>query len=184
VKISDLETYNRDDLENEKMVIFLVATYGEGEPTDNSREFHEWLSSDLPENVFENVNYTIFGLGNTTYEHYNRMSRVFDKLLTKYGAHTVYARGAGDDNGCLEDDFNNWKAGLWTAVAEYFVLEDLLQESRNTPFVRDTKVILHDQSLEIPQKSQTSAEVDIKNPRVSKISLIKELHTPKSDHRV
>jgi len=182
VKVCDLETYNRDDLEKEKMVIFLVATYGEGEPTDNSREFHDWLSNgDLPDNVFENVNYTVFGLGNTTYEHYNRMGRSFDKLLKKYGAHTVYARGEGDDNGCLEDDFNNWKAGLWTGIAEFFVLEDLLQEARNAPFVRDTKVILYDPSFELPEKTSTSSEVDLKNPRLSKISEIRELHTEKSD---
>ena len=42
--------------------------------------------------------YTVFGLGNKTYEHYNEMSRVVDRLLAKLGANRVYKAGEGDDD--------------------------------------------------------------------------------------
>jgi NADPH-ferrihemoprotein reductase len=43
-----------------------MATYGEGDPTDNSKEFYEWIQKkDLPENILNKVKFTVFGLGNT-----------------------------------------------------------------------------------------------------------------------
>ena len=33
------------EIEN-SMVIFVMATYGEGDPTDNAQEFYEWLQND------------------------------------------------------------------------------------------------------------------------------------------
>jgi len=58
-------------------VIFCLATYGEGDPTDNAQELNDFLrrgDADLT-----GVNFTIFGLGNKTYEHYNAMAKATDK---------------------------------------------------------------------------------------------------------
>ena len=42
--------------------------------------------------------YTVFGLGNKTYEHYNEMARFVDKRLAELGANRVYKKGEGDDD--------------------------------------------------------------------------------------
>jgi sulfite reductase alpha subunit-like flavoprotein len=43
-KAEDLETYDHAAcLGGERMLLYLVATYGDGEPTDNCQQFHEWL---------------------------------------------------------------------------------------------------------------------------------------------
>ena len=39
------------------MAIFVVATYGEGDPTDNAQEFYEWLQNDRDD--LDCVNYTV-----------------------------------------------------------------------------------------------------------------------------
>ena len=65
------------------------------------------------------MNYTIFGLGNTQYEHYNEMARVFDALLKKKKANKVYETGEGDDNCSLEDDFTEWKKNLWAPLKSF-----------------------------------------------------------------
>lgn len=42
-----------------------MATYGEGDPTDNARDFNEWLlNKDHPNNLI-NCRFAVFGLGNT-----------------------------------------------------------------------------------------------------------------------
>ena len=65
------------------------------------------------------MNFTIFGLGNTQYEHYNETGRVADRLLEKLGAKRVYVLGEGDDNCSLEDDFIEWRKKLWPTLIEF-----------------------------------------------------------------
>lgn len=62
-------------MQSSRLAIFIVATYGEGDPTDNAAKFVKWVvneNGEIPNNFFDNVNYTVFGLGNKQYEHYNK----------------------------------------------------------------------------------------------------------------
>lgn len=46
IDIMDIENYKAEDrLAKEKLVLFLMATYGDGEPTDNAADFYNWLTS-------------------------------------------------------------------------------------------------------------------------------------------
>jgi len=59
--------------------IFLMATYGEGEPTDNAADFIRYLKrgvKDGEEDLMKDVPYCVFGLGNTQYEHYNEVRQI------------------------------------------------------------------------------------------------------------
>ena len=79
------------------MAIFCLATYGEGDPTDNLAEFYDWLSN--TDMNLSSLNFAVFGLGNKTYEHYNQVGITVDKLLEKLGATRIYDLGLGDDDG-------------------------------------------------------------------------------------
>ncbi len=42
----DMETYAHEArLPGEHLVLFLLATYGDGEPTDNALEFYNWVTA-------------------------------------------------------------------------------------------------------------------------------------------
>ncbi|SPN99621.1 probable NADPH--hemoprotein reductase; NADPH--cytochrome P450 reductase [Cephalotrichum gorgonifer] len=132
--IADLEDYDYDNLDaipSDKIVMFVLATYGEGEPTDNAVEFYEFLTGDDVQFTedrsppLDNLNYVAFGLGNNTYEHYNSMVRNVDKALTKLGAHRIGAAGEGDDGaGTMEEDFLAWKETMWPALTAKMGLEE------------------------------------------------------------
>ncbi|KAL7692294.1 putative Flavoprotein-like superfamily [Plasmopara halstedii] len=121
----DLENYDvAQKLPDEKLVILIMATYGEGDPTDNAVNFHSFLknkNASLGSKTLEGVHFTVFGLGNTQYEHYNAMGRSTDKLMEKYGATRVFHYGEGDDDSSLDEDFDDWKEGLWKALREQFI---------------------------------------------------------------
>ena len=135
--VADLEDYdyeNIDTFPSDKLAFFVLATYGEGEPTDNAVEFYEFVrgedttfsnGGDISEKPLENFTFVAFGLGNNTYEHYNSMVRRVNESLLKYGATRIGEAGEGDDGaGTMEEDFLAWKEPMWTALAEKLGLEE------------------------------------------------------------
>lgn len=157
--VADLEEYDFDNLDqfpDDKLAIFVLATYGEGEPTDNAVEFYEFIGSDdisfsegagADDKPLSKLNYVAFGLGNNTYEHYNSMVRNVDKFLTKLGANRLGAAGEGDDGaGTMEEDFLAWKEPMWVAVADKMSLEE--REAQYEPV------------FEVTEKPELSAEDD------------------------
>lgn len=63
------------------------------------------------------MQYAIFGLGNSTYEHCNLVARKVDASLTQRGAKRIGTLGEGDDaNGSTEDNFLAWKDAMWEAM--------------------------------------------------------------------
>jgi len=133
---ADLEEYDLDNLDqfpDDKVAMFVLATYGEGEPTDNAVEFYEFISADEPafsqsegsESPLQNLRYVAFGLGNNTYEHYNSMVRNVSKFLDKAGAKRIGAAGEGDDGaGTMEEDFLSWKEPMWQSLSQQMGLQE------------------------------------------------------------
>ncbi|MEQ2220419.1 hypothetical protein ILYODFUR_005277 [Ilyodon furcidens] len=115
------------EIEN-SLAIFCMATYGEGDPTDNAQDFYDWLQENDEENL-SGLNYTVFALGNKTYEHYNAMGKYVDKRLEELGAKRIFDLGLGDDDGNLEEDFISWREQFWPAVCEHFGVEASGDES-------------------------------------------------------
>ncbi|DAA77488.1 TPA_exp: NADPH--cytochrome P450 reductase [Trichophyton benhamiae CBS 112371] len=135
--VADLEDYDYaclDKFPEDKVAFFVLATYGEGEPTDNAVEFFQFITGDdasfedggSPEDQpLSKMRYVAFGLGNNTYEHYNAMVRIVDKALTKCGAKRIGDAGEGDDGaGTMEEDYLAWKEPMWKALAEEMGLEE------------------------------------------------------------
>ena len=76
----------------------------------------------LSPTLLSNVHFSVFGLGNRQYEHYNAMGRLVNRRLTELGAITAYKYGEGDDDGTLAEDFDAWKEDLWMGLKEHMGL--------------------------------------------------------------
>ena len=106
-----------------------MATYGEGEPTDNAVQLMQSLQDPSFEfsngaRKLEGLKYVVFSLGNKTYEHYNTIGRSVDAELTKMGAIRMGERGEGDDDKSMEEDYLEWKDGMWEAFATAMHVEE------------------------------------------------------------
>lgn len=105
---------------------FIMACYGEGEPTDNSKKFFKSLEA-LPAadmKVFQGSKYCVFGLGNSQCfrDRYNVVGKFLDKRLEALGAQRVIELGLGDASPTMEgsdsmgEKFSAWKQQLIAKV--------------------------------------------------------------------
>lgn len=62
----------------------------------------------------------MFGLGNSTYEHFNKMGKDTDILLEKRGGTRISALGMGDDDANIEDDYMNWREAFFADMSSIF----------------------------------------------------------------
>ena len=86
------------ELINEHLVIFVVSTTGSGrEPRAMTPLWQMLLRADLPEDLFEDLHFAVFGLGDTAYEKFCWPAKLLSRRLEALGAIELCARGEGDE---------------------------------------------------------------------------------------
>ncbi len=185
--MEDLVTLKDLEIDGEPtLAVFMMATYGEGDPTDNAQEFNEWLKNN---NDLKGLNFAVFGLGNKTYEHFNAMGVFTDMRLEKSGGRRIHKLGLGDDDANLEDDFITWKEDFWLSVCEHFKIEASGDDTNTRNF--EQKILKEgDYNPEKVYKGEPARlksfitqrpPFDVKNPYMAPIKVNRDLHGPGSD---
>lgn len=125
--VGDLDDYDFGDLcklSRNHVVVFILATYGEGEPTDNAMAFLNFIKNDATQ--LGNLHFGAFGLGSSSYTHFNAMVQRVDELLVSRNARRLGSVGMGDDGrGALEEDFSLWTDSTLPMIASHFSLEEV-----------------------------------------------------------
>lgn len=119
VKMAALDDVDLEELPDHKNVMVMIATCGEGALPQNCQLFWEQLSKpDLPSNLLEGVNFSVFALGDRNYHLFCKAGYDFDRRLGELGARRELPMGIGDDQD--EDKFETgWAEFLpsyWTTV--------------------------------------------------------------------
>ena len=177
VHVVDLEDTEIDQLLSEERrddavskAVFLCATYGEGEPTDNSAAFLMDLKSRtgltvgieeekkeaepvVVEPCLAGLDYCVFGLGNTQYEHYNAMGKFFDVTVEKLGGNRIAQIGLGDDDTDLEEDFEKWKDKvMWPTLKKMYIKEGTVVARKVVPSLPKTPYEVEFVKASTPEK--------------------------------
>uniref|UniRef100_A0A1L8E0M8 NADPH--cytochrome P450 reductase n=1 Tax=Nyssomyia neivai TaxID=330878 RepID=A0A1L8E0M8_9DIPT len=183
--VADPEECDMEELLNLKQIhnslaVFCLATYGEGDPTDNAMEFYEWIKNGDVD--LTGLNYAVFGLGNKTYEHYNKVAIYVDKRLEELGATRVFECGLGDDDANIEDDFITWKDRFWPIVCDFFGIESTGEDilSRQYRLLEQPDVtpdrIYCGEVARLHSLQNQRPPFDAKNPYLAPIHINRELH--------
>ncbi|CAM1508745.1 Fc.00g055930.m01.CDS01 [Cosmosporella sp. VM-42] len=106
--LSDYDPASIAAIPASKIVILILATYGEGGPSDNAMEFWDWITHDnMPD--LSNLKLLTFGLGNSNYKYFNKVVDEASTKLKQAGATLLSPVGRADDaESTTEEDYLAW----------------------------------------------------------------------------
>ncbi|GAB7346013.1 hypothetical protein MBLNU457_4785t1 [Dothideomycetes sp. NU457] len=125
--VLDLDSIEILDLLKHTIVIVALSTTGQGEFPQNARSF--WrvlLSRRLRAGVLKRVNFTTFGLGDSSYPRYNVAHRMLHGRMLQLGAQLFCQRGEGNEQHPEGHSagFREWIVDLKDSLLQHFPLPD------------------------------------------------------------
>ncbi|KAK2597156.1 hypothetical protein N8I77_013019 [Diaporthe amygdali] len=162
--LSDFDSKTIALIPQSKIAIFILSTYGEGDPSDNAGPFWDWLNKLVDSSALSSLRYAAFGLGNTQYRYYNRVVDVVDEGLQKAGAERLLDVGRADDAaGATEEDFLAWKDDLFTFfVKKLGMKQHEVKYEPQLSVVQDDSLDLSDLHLGEPLRSTDKGSSEIR----------------------
>lgn len=112
-EVFDMAYYDKQQLSDEKLLLIVTSTYGDGDPPDNAIDFHSWLHGDLAPQL-SHLKFSVLSLGDSDYPDYCKCGIEFDERLQALGASQLYPRVDCDVD--FDDGFAEWRAGVLTAL--------------------------------------------------------------------
>ncbi|XP_076249264.1 NADPH-dependent diflavin oxidoreductase 1 isoform X2 [Calliopsis andreniformis] len=128
-----MNDYDIQNIDLEKVIIFVVATTGQGDPPNNMRHFWKLLlRKNLPATLLANLKYGVLGLGDSSYQKFNFAAKKLNKRLMQLGAEELLSIGLADDQHDLGIDavVDPWVQELWTKMETVFSISmtDLIDD--------------------------------------------------------
>ena len=85
VNLVNAGDYKFKQIGQEKLLVIVTSTQGEGEPPEEAVALHKFLlSKKAPK--FDDAAFAVFGLGDTSYEFFSKAGKDFDERLAELGA--------------------------------------------------------------------------------------------------
>ncbi|MCC5808103.1 MAG: flavodoxin domain-containing protein [Opitutales bacterium] len=111
--VTDLGDYPPENIKGESRVLIVTSTYGDGEPPDNAKAFHDFLlAEDAPR--LEGLTFAVLGLGDSSYPDFNECAKRIDSRLETLGAARAHESLLCDVE--FEDPAEAWVPGALKAL--------------------------------------------------------------------
>ncbi|MDA5543163.1 MULTISPECIES: NADPH-dependent assimilatory sulfite reductase flavoprotein subunit [Yersinia] len=113
VNLVNAGDYKFKQIAQERLLVIVASTQGEGEPAEEAVALHKFLFSKkapkLPETAF-----AVFGLGDTSYEHFCQAGKDFDNKLAELGAQRLVERVDADVE--YQESAQQWRQQVVAAL--------------------------------------------------------------------
>lgn len=119
VSLLPIDQFDPSSLPDQRTVIFVVSTTGQGDTPDSMKIFWKFLlQRHLSQDWLGEVNYAVFGLGDSGYQKYNFVAKKLDKRLSDLGGKPIIEKGLGDDQhpSGYEGALDPWLSSLWGSL--------------------------------------------------------------------
>ncbi len=116
-RLVNMADYKPRQLKTESHIAIVVSTHGEGEAPDDAVELHQFLGGKKAPRL-ENLQYSVFALGDSSYEFFCQTGKEFDERLKALGAKAMLPRVDCDVD--YQQDSESWQKALSEALSNAF----------------------------------------------------------------
>lgn len=165
--VLDMAQTDTAKLANEKNLLVIVSTYGDGEPPDSAKSLHTALAAAALNSQTSTLNslcYSVCALGDTNYAQFCKCGQDFDTYLEKSGAARVTPRTDCDLD--YEAPFTVWLNAALSAL--------------NSPSAPQSEIVNHKSEIAAPASHAFSK----KNPYPALLLTSRNLNAPGSAKQV
>lgn len=151
--VSSLDDYDIQNLSFEQLIIFVVATTGQGDPPANMKQFwRHLLRKNLPATMLQNLKYGVLGLGDSSYSKFNFAAKKLNKRLAQLGGEELLPIGLADDQHNLGIDavVDPWIKKLWEEIADVFKISTVDKMSEKNLIIERYNVSIVEMSQSNP----------------------------------
>ncbi len=116
VKMVNMGTYPPENLKNEKNLIAIISTYGEGDPPASAEALFEYLQKeDVP--TLDNLRFSVLALGDKSYIHFCKAGVDLDAMLEQAGGQRMFERIDADLD--FHGAAAQWTQGVFQAIVPH-----------------------------------------------------------------
>ncbi|OMJ29562.1 Methionine synthase reductase [Smittium culicis] len=134
--VNEINKFLKNEYNKKTFAIFIISTYGEGEPPSNSvlcfrklarRSKQALKSAEIPESAqndsassdYKHLHFCVLGLGDTNYSRFCNASKSFIGYLDSLGATGFYEHAFADDGLGLEHVIEPWTSKLFEKIHSF-----------------------------------------------------------------
>ncbi len=112
-RLLEMSAFAKIDLKQEKQLLILTSTWGDGDPPDNALAFWNHLNSDQAPRL-EHLEFSVLALGDKNYANFCGAGKKFDARLEQLGAKRIQPCAECDVD--YEAPAQTWMNSLWPAL--------------------------------------------------------------------
>ena len=115
VRLLRADAYPLRELKDERHLVIVISTQGDGDPPDDARAFVEFITGKRAPKL-PDLNYSVLALGDSSYPLFCAIGRQLDARLAELGAKRWFERGDADLD--IETVASPWMAAALAAARE------------------------------------------------------------------
>jgi sulfite reductase alpha subunit-like flavoprotein len=170
-------------------VILVCSTTGNGDSPENASRFVRFLkkeSNSTKDKPFEHVAYSVLGLGDTNYDVFCAMGKLFDKKMEELGALRAVPLACADEATGLEDVVEPWLEVVIQGVATACMTGEGIKSKDRTAGTATIEidstnaVVVVEAEEEVDTITAQQATTPIETPTTSSTTPIAVVDTPSS----
>lgn len=113
--IAELDSLSVDELCQMDHLLIVCSTFGDGDPPDNAKNFYTQLMGDDAPQLPPSLNFSVCGLGDSSYTHFNKCAKDIEARLRQLGGTPTTDFMSCD--AAFEDDYATWKGSVFSSEA-------------------------------------------------------------------